>query len=89
MINISLSFSVLCIILGLYWIILGIMLVMQKKVLDIYTIIIIWFIRMIQGQEISASYRDRIYTTRNFKFYGVYFIISGILFLLFVLIVNT
>jgi hypothetical protein len=89
MVNISLPFSLITMVLGLYSLILGMMLTRGKQVLDIYTILVLWFIRLVRGQETSKNYRERILSTRNFKFYGVYYIFGGILLLLIVLIANS
>jgi hypothetical protein len=79
----SLIFSIIMLVSGTYWIILGWYWYNGKKYLDVISILSLWFIRKIQGNEVSEQYKKRILTTRNFKFYGVYLIGSGILQLFF------
>jgi hypothetical protein len=80
--RISLSFFVVVLISSSYYFIVGCLLTFtNKKILDIFTIMTMQCIKIIQGSEKATQYIKNVCNTRNFKFYGVYYIVSSIVLL--------
>jgi hypothetical protein len=76
--TISLSFFVVMLVSSLYYFMLGLIIVLKKrKILDVFTILAIEVIKISKGHEEADQYKSRIMNTRNFIFYGVYYIIGS------------
>lgn len=64
---------------SVYHFVLGWLIVAKnRKILDIYTIIILQFIKIFRGPEISDRYKSNILTYKNFKVVGINYIVGSI-----------
>ena len=77
--SIQITFFIFFVLYGLYSFIWGVMVLNSDEIiLDIYSLISILFIRIIQGLDAAELYKVRIQERKNFKLLARYAIIMGI-----------